>query len=213
MKDENDTSTIDYVDGMTDAVRAAADVTTVSGRRFNKTTTPDAIRQKWQTPPWLFAWAVKRFGQFGVDVAAEKENSLCDAYLDEKTDALKDGVEWGAEGGLAWCNPPYAEPLPWIVKAIQQAKERDVTTVILLNSDASTAWFKKALDAGSQVIHITSDGENSGRVAFVRADTKIAGKKNSKPSVVFVIKPKKRGEIKTEYLTQAEMMFEGKSII
>lgn len=213
MKDENDTSTIDHVDGMTDAERAAGDVTTVSGRRFNKTTTPDAIRQKWQTPPWLFAWAVKRFGQFGIDVAAEEDNSLCDAYLDEKTDALKDGVEWGAEGGLAWCNPPYAEPLPWIVKAIQQAKERDVTTVILLNSDASTAWFKKALDAGSHVIHITSDGENSGRVAFVRADTKIAGKKNSKPSVVFVIKPKKRGEIKTEYLTQAEMMFDGKSII
>lgn len=213
MKDENDTTTIDHMDGMTEAERAAADVTTVSGRRFNKSTTPDAIRQKWQTPPWLFAWAVKRFGPFGIDVAAEKENALCSVYLDEKMDALKDGVEWGAEGGLAWCNPPYAEPLPWIVKAIQQAKDRDVTTVFLLNSDASTAWFKKALDAGSQVIHITSDGENSGRVAFVRADTKIAGKKNSKPSVVFVIKPKKRGEIKTEYLTQAEMMFDGKSII
>lgn len=213
MKDEKDTTTIDHVDGMTEAERAAADVTTVSGRRFNKSKTPDAIRQKWQTPPWLFAWAVKRFGAFGIDVAAEKENALCDVYLDEKTDALKDGVEWGAEGGLAWCNPPYAEPLPWIVKAVQQAKDRDVTTVFLLNSDASTAWFKKALDAGSQIIHITSDGENSGRVAFVKADTKIAGKKNSKPSVVFVIKPKKRGAIKTEYLTQTEMMFEGKALI
>lgn len=213
MKDEKDTTTIDHVDGMTEAERAAADVTTVSGRRFNKSTTPDAIRQKWQTPPWLFAWAVKRFGPFGIDVAAEKENALCSVYLDEKMDALKDGVEWGAEGGLAWCNPPYAEPLPWIVKAIQQAKDRDVTTVFLLNSDASTAWFKKALDAGSLVIHITSDGENSGRVAFVKADTKIAGKKNSKPSVLFVIKPKKRGAIKTEYMTQAEMMFEGKTLI
>ncbi|WPJ70603.1 adenine methyltransferase [Escherichia phage vB-Eco-KMB41] len=213
MKDEKDTSTIDHVDGMTEAERAAADVTTVSGRRFNKTTTPDAIRQKWQTPRWLFDWAAKRFGQFGIDVAAEKENALCDVYLDEKTDALKDGVEWGAEGGLAWCNPPYAEPLPWIVKAIQQAKDRDVTTVFLLNSDASTAWFKKALDAASLVIHITSDGENSGRVAFVKAGTGVAGKKNSKPSVMFVIKPKKRGAIKTEYLTQAEMMFDGKSMI
>lgn len=213
MKDEKDTATIDHVDGMTDAERAAADVTTISGRRFNKSTTPDAIRQKWQTPRWLFDWAVKRFGQFGIDVAAEKANALCDVYLDEKTDALKDGVEWGAEGGLAWCNPPYAEPLPWIVKAIQQAKDRDVTTVFLLNSDASTAWFKKALDAGSMVIHITSDGENSGRVAFVKAGTEVAGKKNSKPSVIFVIKPKKRGEIKTEYLTQSEMMFEGKALI
>lgn len=213
MKDEKDTSTIDHVDGMTEAERAAADVTTVSGRRFNKTTTPDAIRQKWQTPRWLFDWAAKRFGVFGIDVAAEKENALCDVYLDEKTDALKDGVDWGAEGGLAWCNPPYAEPLPWIVKAIQQAKDRDVTTVFLLNSDASTAWFKKALDAASLVIHITSDGENSGRVAFVKAGTGAAGKKNSKPSVMFVIKPKKRGAIKTEYLTQAEMMFDGKSMI
>lgn len=213
MKDENDKVTVDAWEDAQKFGGTPEDVTTISGRRFNNSKTPDAIRQKWQTPPWLFAWAVKRFGPFGIDVAAEKENALCDCYLDEKMDALKDGVEWGAEGGLAWCNPPYAEPLPWIVKAVQQAKDRDVTTVFLLNSDASTAWFKKALDAGSQIIHITSDGENSGRVAFVKADTKIAGKKNSKPSVVFVIKPKKRGAIKTEYLTQTEMMFEGKALI
>lgn len=213
MKDENDKVTVDAWDEAQQYGGKPEDLTTVSGRRFNKSTTPDAIRQKWQTPRWLFDWAVKRFGQFGIDVAAEKDNALCDVYLDEKTDALKDGVDWGAEGGLAWCNPPYAEPLPWIVKAIQQAKDRDVTTVFLLNSDASTAWFKKALDAGSLVIHITSDGENSGRVAFVKAGTQVAGKKNSKPSVMFVIKPKKRGAIKTEYLTQAEMMFDGKTMI
>ncbi len=117
MKDEHDKSTIDAIgcEMMDQAVASQVeDAITVSGRRFNKSTTPDAIRQKWQTPRWLFDWAVKRFGQFGIDVAAEKENALCDVYLDEKTDALKDGVEWGAEGGLAWCNPPYAEPMPWM---------------------------------------------------------------------------------------------------
>lgn len=216
MKDENDKVTIDAVEaigGEAAVVAQVEDAVKVSGRRFKGSVTPDNIRQKWQTPPWLFAWCVKRFGAFGIDVAAEKENALCDIYLDEATDALADGVEWGAENGLAWCNPPYADPLPWVEKAAQQAKERGVTTVLLLNSDASTAWFKKALDAGSLVVHITSDGETSGRVAFVRADTKIAGKKNSKPSVIFVIKPRKRGDIKTEYVTQAEMIFDGKTLI
>lgn len=189
------------------------DESRVSGRRFKGSKTPDAVRQKWRTPEWLFAWATKRFGQFGIDVAAEKVNALCACYLDEETDALREEVNWGAENGLAWCNPPYAEPMPWVRKAIEQAKKRGVSTVMLVNSDASTAWFKLALDNASAIVHITSDGETSGRVAFVNAVTGEPGGKNTKSSVLFLIKPRKRGEIKTEYVTLTEMMYAGKSLI
>lgn len=233
MKDENDKSTIEMLEqagaehGVAPGVMtqlaaigqaavneiAGDDDNRVSGRRFKGSKTPDKVRQKWRTPEWLFAWAKKRFGEFGIDVAAEKVNALCACYLDEETNALRDEVQWGAENGLAWCNPPYAEPMPFVTKAIEQAKTRGVSTVLLVNSDASTAWFKKALDHASVIVHITSDGETSGRVAFVDAVTGEAGHKNPKSSVLFLIKPRKRGEIKTEYVTLTEMMYAGKSLI
>lgn len=235
MKDEHDKSTIDALvaigesgDIAPESVRQQADKDRekiskilddalnedrVSGRRFKGSKTPDNVRQKWQTPKWLFDWARKRFGEFGIDVAAEKVNALCACYLDEETDALRDGVDWGAENGLAWCNPPYAEPMPFVRKAIEQAKKRGVSTVFLVNCDPSTAWFKLALDHASDLVIITSDGETSGRVAFVDAVTGKPGGKNPKSSVLFLIKPRKRGDVKTEYITLTEMMYAGKSLI
>ncbi|QHZ59581.1 hypothetical protein sortkaff_33 [Escherichia phage sortkaff] len=62
----------------------ADDENRVSGRRFKGSKTPDKVRQKWRTPEWLFAWARKRFGEFGIDVAAEKINALCACYLDRR---------------------------------------------------------------------------------------------------------------------------------
>ena len=215
MKDELDTQTVDaYADDGKAPVNAEA----VTGRRFKGSKTPDIHRQSWSTPDWIIDFSNARFGTIGIDVCASAENAKAERYYTEADNALADGKDWGDEGGIAWCNPPYADPLPWVEKAIQQAKDRNVTTIMLVNSDASTAWFFRAIQYASTAIHIIGfeggDGKfKNGRVAFVDASNGKEGSKNPKASVIFEIKPKRKGQVKTEYLSRPQMESIGAKLI
>lgn len=203
MKDEHDKVTAELPE--------TVDGTVVSGRRFKGSVTPDVARQSWATPQWIIDFVAAKFGHIGIDVCATELNAKAAKFYTEATNGLADGNEWGDEGGIAWCNPPYEDPLPWVEKAIQQAKQRNVTTIMLVNNDPSTAWFLKALQGAQTVINFVgyidaATGKfKSGRVAFVDARDGSEGSKNPKGSVIFEIKPKKRGGIKTEYLSRLDM--------
>lgn len=210
MKDEHDKVT---ADAWEDAQKygGTQDPAVVSGRRFKGSVTPDVARQCWATPQWIIDFVAAKFGQIGIDVCASPENAKAPVYFTEATNGLDSAHNWGDEGGIAWCNPPYEDPLPWVEKAIEQAKQRGVTTIMLVNNDPSTAWFLKALQGAQTVINFIGYTDKatgkfkSGRVAFVDARTGEEGSKNPKGSVIFEIKPKKRGGIKTEYLSRLDM--------
>ncbi len=242
MKDENDNKTVDLAQVAADfaipqavleeALKAAgagalaatpeAVDQVITGRRFAKSKTPDAIRQKWRTPKWLFNYADHRWGPFARDVAAEAGNALCAEYIDEQQNALDPQVAWGKEGETVWCNPPYADPIPWVAAAARNAKQHGVTTVMLLNHDHSPQWFYDMIQACSEIVNIMgyygtdAKGEekfHNGRVAFVNAATEVEGRKNSKASSLFLIKPRKRGPVKTDYLTKQDMLDASASVL
>lgn len=47
-----------------------------------------------------------------------------------------------------YVNPPYSNPLPWVLKAIKESK-KGKTIVMLLKMDTSTKWFKELQEAGA----------------------------------------------------------------
>ena len=55
----------------------------------------------WETPKDLFM-SLHNIFHFDLDVAASKENALCEKYYTEEANALVQ--EWR---GMCWCNPPY----------------------------------------------------------------------------------------------------------
>ncbi len=77
--------------------------------------TPEAERDTWRTPRYVFGYAANLVGGIDFDTACDMENYLSTPifYGKETNDSL--AVEWS---GRCWCNPPYSNITPWIEKAI-----------------------------------------------------------------------------------------------
>ena len=146
----------------------------------HKSNTPAEIKDLWQTPKFVFDYYNQRFN-FSCDVAASKENALCENFIDEREDSLDYAVEWGTSN---WLNPPFSNIEPWISKAITRMVINDDLTVMLLPSDTSVKWFKLAFDNCTECHFI------SGRLSFINAETKKPVSGNNKGSVVFIFDPK-----------------------
>ena len=141
----------------------------------NKSDTPIAIRDLWQTPLSLFHSLDLEF-DFECDVASSNDNKLCLIHYTEKDNALNQ--EWLDSN---WCNPPYSDISPWVEKAIEQHR-LGKTTVMLVPSDTSVKWFKRAFESCNEVRFI------SGRLSFVNAATQKPVNGNNKGSVLFIWK-------------------------
>ncbi len=50
-----------------------------------------------------------------------------------------------------YVNPPYSNPMPWVIKAIEESK-KGCTVVMLLKHDSSTRWFKMLHEHGSKFL-------------------------------------------------------------
>ena len=142
----------------------------------NKSNTPVEIRDLWQTPDFIFSYYDRRFN-FTTDVAASAANRKCKDHRSEKFDGLLTG--WGDRN---WCNNPYSETGQWVDKAIEEMRKGRLT-VMLIPSDTSVKWFKKAFYNCTECHFI------SGRLAFINADTKKPASGNNKGSVVFIFDP------------------------
>ena len=91
-------------------------------------------------------------GDFDLDVAASKDNTLCQYYFDENDDGLKQS--WKAK--RVWCNPPYSEIGKWIKKAINETyyEKHCDEVVLLLPGRTCTKWFREAWTHASRIAFV-----------------------------------------------------------
>ncbi len=147
---------------------------------YGGSTTPKNERDCWQTPQWLFDALDLEFG-FWLDSASSESNTLCAHHLTEMDDALN--CEWVSYGAI-WCNPPYSDITPWVVKAAEQCREQSQPVVMLLPADISTGWFSLAMQTADELRLITG-----GRIQFMPATDSGKRPSNPKGSVLFIWRP------------------------
>ena len=144
----------------------------------HKSNTPADIKDCWQTPKFVFDYYNNRFN-FTMDVCASHSNTLVEnSYWTEADDSLNQN--WCM---VSWCNPPYSNIMPWVMKAIDESKQ-GVKTVMLIPADTSVKWFKLAFENCTECHFI------SGRLSFINAETQRPVNGNNKGSVVFIFDPK-----------------------
>jgi phage N-6-adenine-methyltransferase len=137
----------------------------------NKTSTPEDIKDLWQTPKSLFN-ALDREFSFCIDVCSSDDNSLCILNFTEKNSCLDHEWDWvrnyEREAISAYMNPPYSKTQEFLKRAELQAKKHNITVVALVNANTDTKWFAEAVETANEIRLIT------GRVGFIRADGKKA---------------------------------------
>ncbi|QPG06528.1 hypothetical protein IT774_04975 [Salinimonas marina] len=169
-----------------------------------KTNTPDGIRNLWRTPDYAFVPLDGEF-DFGVDVAASVKNAKVPAFITQEENALT--VNWASRclpfaGRAAWCNPPYDDIGPWLVKAEYEAKANALVTVLLVPHTPDSGWWPTRASEIRVVTGVNRDGKRniSGRIQFLREDTgKPAGNQN-KGSCYIIYGPGTLGNMTTKYV-------------
>lgn len=92
------------------------------------------------TPPEFFAPLHERF-RFTVDAAAEPYNAVLPRFWTPEDDGLKQS--WADE--RVWCNPPYDDIEPWLVKAWDEIEAELI--VMLLPADRTwEAWWQNQIE-------------------------------------------------------------------
>ena len=119
----------------------------------------------YETPSWLFD-SLKEIFNFTLDAAADKRNTKCIKYIDEKTNALI--VDWETEG-LWWLNPPWGrkykkysgyEIADWMSHALEQY-EKGNEGVAIVSARTDTKWWHENVRRAGYVLF------PKGRVAFL----------------------------------------------
>ena len=117
---------------------------------------------EWTTPRWLFDRLNERF-LFSIDVAATRENRLCDAWYDSHDDGLTQS--W--EGERVFCNPPYSQISLWAHKFAFEAKNAALI-VALIPARVDTRWWQDHI-VKADLVH------------FIRGRLRFGDSKNSAP--------------------------------
>lgn len=121
---------------------------------------PGRSRQDYRTPPALLAAVRRRFGirEFAIDLAASPDNTVAPLFYTATDDALVQ--PWRTKGGgWGWCNPPFAELEPWVMKAAHESK---IGAKVLMLVPASIAnWWRDWVDGWACVLLL------NGRITFV----------------------------------------------
>lgn len=145
---------------------------------YHDSQTPEAIRDLWQTPRFVFDYYDLRFN-FWCDLAASDENRLCPTYYTEQNSAFRACVF----SGNVFCNPPFSNIGPWVELCSKLSRDTGKVFVMLLPADTSVKWFADALRQCSEC-HLIS-----GRLSFINAETGKPVSGNNKGSVVFIFDP------------------------
>ena len=95
------------------------------------------------TPGWVMDAVTDLFGHHHLDVCATDENRKCYDWFTKELDGLTH--PWYSNN---WCNPPYSDPKPWVLKAISEAEQWQARTTLLLLADTSTELFSIAARKG-----------------------------------------------------------------
>jgi phage N-6-adenine-methyltransferase len=155
--------------------------------------------QTWATP-WILIWALKHEFNFSLDVCAGRTTFKASKYYEEETDAFTQNWAVDAEGGDAWCNPPYGDkrfPVKEWVKRAHSYRDRLNTVLLLPANKTDQDWFHDL---------VLKDGEYRpvrGRIGFVDGTGKaVTG--NSQGSMLIIFGP--------NYRPKAPMTFDWKKI-
>ena len=103
---------------------------------------PPTYGDEWETPIAFFRLQDARFA-FTADACGTQANTRCARLLAGL------GASWAEE--RVWCNPPYSDPAPWCLKAVQETQRGCPLAVLLLPVDTSTAWFHDLVNGVAQV--------------------------------------------------------------
>jgi hypothetical protein len=108
---------------------------------------PTGFSDEWYTPRWwlnplitILAAARRSYGRaegFDLDVCASKESAKAERYYDIYADGLVQ--PWD---GWWWCNPPYSNIAPWIVKAMLATHPG----FMLLPAWTDRAWWQTQIE-------------------------------------------------------------------
>lgn len=182
----------------------------VTGNRYMGSKTPDVVRDLWETPNEIVDYLAERYGAYDLDAAASENNKKCDKFYSKETNCLK---RWWGSNKHVWLNPPYSNPDPFVLKAIEQMEHGNQID-ILLPADNSTAWFSDAQKHAAEIIWITGETweeegkqySRTGRVSFISGMTGEQVSGNNKGSVIFIMRQLKEGEQQqTHYVPISEI--------
>ena len=158
----------------------------------------------WRTPPEVIGFIESKFGEIKIDLCSADENRVCEGNLTEGDDFLLEKHmkenRWIELGDLAWCNPPYSNPLPFVKQCIKWAKHGYAVAGIL-NFDPSTKWFVELISANSLIMPIIG-----GRIAF-HDENGVPAKGNNKPQFMFYLAPFLAQSVSTEYIHKSEIYY------
>lgn len=155
---------------------------------MNKATQKTMFSSKtddWATPQWLFDELNAKYGPFGLDVCASKENAKCHCYYTEIDDGLRKNWAIDIQHGSCWMNPPYGREIgKWVKKAYEES-QKGCLVVALLPARTDTRWFHQYIYRQPNV-----------NVDFCRGRLKFGTSKNSAPfpSMIVVFNPPKEKE-------------------
>lgn len=97
-------------------------------------------KDDWRTPQKLFDDLNAEFN-FGLDAAADKNNSKCGArYCDKIGNALTVDWKYHSQGLPIFLNPPYGDNKKFIEKAYKES-QNGATVVCLIPSRTDTQWW------------------------------------------------------------------------
>ncbi len=133
--------------------------------------------------------AVRDFGDIRLDPCSNQWSSVCASVSIDAT-LGSDGLaaDWRLSAGnchdVVYVNPPYSDPLPWVLKACKTSfLAPDINIIMLVNWDHSTEWFQSVVgkkdDGGARAACLLRR-----RVRFGEYG-KPAKSVNPKPSVLF----------------------------
>lgn len=166
-------------------------------------------RDTYCTPPALFAAMNDEF-DFCIDIAASRQNALCNIYFSEECSALErnwwpEGKKWS--GSYGFLNPPYSDIVPWVRKAAEQS-QNGIGCVMLVMADTSVGWYKEAISTAQEVRFITG-----GRISFISPETGKPAAGNNKGSMFIIWHPYGRGKLQVSHVDRDELLAKGAEII
>jgi phage N-6-adenine-methyltransferase len=126
------------------------------------------------TTPEVFGPLHERFG-FTVDVAAAPHNAKCERFYSIEQDGL--AQDWAGE--RVWCNPPYSDIAPWVVKA--NGSSAALVVMILPANRTEQRWWQEHVEPHRD----KPDGIRCeflpGRIRFIKPGQKHVGPNERPP--------------------------------
>lgn len=135
--------------------------------------TPLGLRDRLQTPDYLYAYAKDRWG-FDIDLAADESNAREEIFFTKKDDSLEQ--DWHLFGEMGWCNPPYSNIKPWFEKAAEQAKKGFFSVWLIPTPNGEDVYRDHIFGKVSEIVFI------NGRISFISPEDFTVKGKNGKPN-------------------------------